>query len=228
MTILSIAVLVLFYFPVSALTFFYVTKIVNREIRVVIIRKIILGIVVLALILIPTWDVLIGRLYLTRLCFNDGGVKVYEESSEGGIYIAKDYKTPLIDSLLNKGFKYVEINEKSGGYERLYIEEGEIISSSVKSILSKYEYRANLNYEVGVWFGVEAYLKHYYIQKIDDKRIVAERKDYYVYNGWLESFLASPFGISISSCYESFSHKRRFSSDNSLFDGFYGYEGKGI
>lgn len=101
--------------------------------------------------LLPTWDVIIGKIYFHNLCQTRGGLKVYEYIQANG-FLDKS-KTLLIRNrvspsdienskrFLDYGFKFYEVaahNRKVIHFLR--DQEGNVIYKALEKPVSKYEY----------------------------------------------------------------------------------------
>lgn len=100
-------------------------------------------------ILIPTWDVIIGKLYFNYLCQTKGGLKVYEGVKVDGYldtHIPSEDKPSSLDidrakEFLDYGFKFYEIPIYRGGILHFTKDiNGNIAYKKIAKAESKYEY----------------------------------------------------------------------------------------
>jgi hypothetical protein len=107
----------------------------------------------LVVVLIPTWDEILGRAYFRHLCATNGGIQVYQRVSLGPEY--RDTKLPDIPSLykqafISKSYPYsLRSIEDVPGPARIYYVRESILDGQTGTTLgaaTNYFYR-------GGWFG---------------------------------------------------------------------------
>lgn len=95
--------------------------------------------VIAIFILIPTWDVIPGKLYFNHLCENEAGLKIYKtvEGVEG--YRVYSLASGLGPEALKKyGYKYEERDEGNQLYRYTLGPDGKIVRQEIVSSISRY------------------------------------------------------------------------------------------
>ena len=99
--------------------------------------------VIAVFVLIPTWDVVPGWLYLQYLCKTEGGVKVYKsvEGVEG--FFDKSQNMLGRDAVLKYGYKFME-GEESGALYRYSVDQnGQLQREKIDEPTGKYGVQAS-------------------------------------------------------------------------------------
>lgn len=141
-----IGLMIFIFVPVAYLYIAYkVVQIVLKNTQ----KKIYLILTVAFFILIPTGDVIIGKLYFNYLCKTKGGLKVYEAVKADGFldtHIPSDDKPSSLDidrakMFLDYGFRFYEIPIHRGGILHFTKDiDGSIMYKKIANAESKYEY----------------------------------------------------------------------------------------
>lgn len=95
--------------------------------------------VIALFVLIPTWDLIPGKLYFNHLCENEAGLKIYKavEGVEG--YRVYPLASGLIWQALEKyGYKYVEIGSGNQFYRYALDSRGQVIRQEISEPMARY------------------------------------------------------------------------------------------
>lgn len=92
--------------------------------------------VIAIFILVPTWDVIPGKLYFNHLCENEAGLKIYKtvEDVEG----FRVYSVVEPDALKKYGYKYQEWSEGNQLYRYALDAGGKIVRQEVTDPIARY------------------------------------------------------------------------------------------
>jgi len=141
--------------------------------------------VVALVVLIPSGDAVVGRIYLKYLCAKEGGLKVYRvaEHVEGfmGNGTHNDYWVK------ERGYQFAEDRPVSGMTTRYSNKNGQIIRED--NVLPNSRYKLSL-----LNFGQ---VKHFYMRQqyvletMNSGEILATDNQIYFNGGWAEKFLAA-------------------------------------
>ncbi len=153
--------------------------------------------VIAVFVLIPTWDIIPGKIALDRLCEKEGGIKIFRsvEGVEGFLSIdGKAYE----EYFKRYGYKYVEIvrekrdprTGKAVGIEYARVslgQDGKLIEKAIEQPVSKYEFRAYRNYDnyISPW-GITLFSAS--IVDVQTREILSVDKRFGWYGGWLRQF----------------------------------------
>jgi hypothetical protein len=147
----------------------------------------------IVVILIPTADAILGRLYLKYLCETQGGAKVYRvvENVEGfrwhGAIVTHDsdenrkrfldlYGLPSIESAI----------KKDGTVDRISLRDGKLTREQGVSPIAKYQSRF-LSSDYGI-----AYVKNQFlVETTDTNEVIGTHTQFIFDGGWAEQLLSS-------------------------------------
>ena len=91
----------------------------------------------LTFVLIPTWDIIPGKLYFNHLCETEGGIKIYKtvEGVEGFYHFPG---TEFWQEALNQyGYKYLEAGAEPSFY-RYSLQKGNLAKENISELSSRY------------------------------------------------------------------------------------------
>lgn len=102
-------------------------------------------------ILLPTWDVIIGKIYFDHLCKTEGGLKIYESVQADGfldksktLLVRNKVQTSDIENakrFLDYGFKFYEVIAHNGKIVHFSKDEsGGVVYEMLEKSEAKYEY----------------------------------------------------------------------------------------
>jgi hypothetical protein len=136
-------------------------------------------------VLIPSGDAVVGRLYLKYLCSKEGGLKVYRvaEHVEG---FMSDTSWDGDYWLKNDGFKFSESRPVNGMVTRYSMQDGKLITENRVIPKSKYRLRS-----LHIGDTKNIYLRYQYV--LDDMQsgeVLATHTEVGFNGGWAERFLA--------------------------------------
>ena len=174
--------------------------------------------------LIPTWDILPGRLYFNHLCATEGGLKIYKtvEGVEGFYLDSAD--TKLIEHLLipnsklqlfgraqwldgiheqdaviatpKDAYRFVETGREGNYYKYRLGPDRKIIKEAVSRRVSGYGRYSNTT-ELNSFFLNGGYKVQYEIVNLTTKEKVATLTSFSAFNGWLQKRFSPLLGKSL-------------------------------
>ena len=138
--------------------------------------------VVAAMVLLPTGDSIVGRLYLKYLCDKEGGLKVYrvEEQVAGFMeQLGTDYW------VRDGGYQFTESYPTHGRVTRYTKENGQILRQD--NVEPKSQYRVS---SLHIGDTTNIYLKNQFIVDTVKGEVLATDTQIAFNGGWVERFLA--------------------------------------
>jgi len=167
------------------------------------------ALVIAVFILIPTWDIIPGKIALDRLCEKEGGIKIYRsvEGVEG--FLSVDGRV-YEDYFKRNGYRYVEIakekrDPKTGNvtgteFARVTLgNDGKLKSEKIENIVSRYAEKLLGNYEIISWLGIAGFGDLIIDQKT--REIIGEYREIGWRGNWIQRY-ASPILGGGGSCRE--------------------------
>ncbi len=165
--------------------------------------------VIAVFILIPTWDIIPGKIALAHYCDKEGGIKIYRsvEGVEGFLNLdGRVYE----DHFNRYGYRYVEIAKErrdpqtgkalATQYARVTLgEDGKLKEQSIVKPLSQYAEKLTGNYEILPWLGIAGFADS--IIDLRTNAIMGEYKEIGWRGNWIQRF-ASPILGGGGSCRE--------------------------
>lgn len=109
MSYFSIMILIVFYLPLCYLLLRFLGKFVSNVTDSHTLKGVVIGLFSVFLFLVPTWDAILGKIYLDDLCESDGGTYINFSSNIGGIYFNESPRRDVAEKFLRMGFKIVEM-----------------------------------------------------------------------------------------------------------------------
>lgn len=140
---LSIIFIILIYFYIAYRVIKYVVKKTEKKYYGIL--------TLLFFILLPTWDVILGKIYFNHLCKTEGGLKVYKSiQADGfldkGTFLIKSDKVFSKDvenakRFLDYGFRFYEVVTTDGKFIHFSKDEnGSVVYEILEEPRSEYEY----------------------------------------------------------------------------------------
>lgn len=156
--------------------------------------------VIAIFILIPTWDVIPGKLYFNHLCETQGGEKIYKTVSgvDGFFYDGYAYKEWFAPPY---SYKYVEtrINDdmrtddydprKARGILLHYFENGEMLDKEMHRIASRYYVRQDVYPRTLSWI-VKIKIWDVHIYDLVSGDALATSTEYLYAGGWVNRIIS--------------------------------------
>ena len=182
MSHLSVMLLVLFYMPVCLA----VLWILNRYLKTIPLRKMVrMGvrtIIAVPMFLWPTWDAILGKYHLDKLCEEDGGTYISSDAKIEGYFSRGRARRAYAQQALAMGFHYVEYG-KNGSYVRYSLNtDGNITEQTMSKILSPYRAgHEDPKTKVGPDY-LNMGVSDVFIEEIQSKNRLGGFRDYYVYS----------------------------------------------
>lgn len=130
--------------------------------------------------LIPTWDIIPGKLYLNHLCETEGGLKIYKtvEGVDGFYYFpGAELKQEALDQY---GYKYLEAGAESSFY-RYSLKKGNLAKEKISQVFSKYGVQL---LSVDLFLNVKKYSET--IVKLQTKEVLARKNQFYYPGNWVQ------------------------------------------
>ncbi len=139
--------------------------------------------VLVTVILIPSADAVMGRIYLQQLCAKEGGLKVYRVVE--GVKGFMDYGGVDAYWVKEHGYQFIESSPLGGGVIRFSRQDGQIVTE--ENTLPKSLYRVRLAFDGKK----DIYEKsHYIVEIIPTSEVLATYTQIIFKGGWVERFLA--------------------------------------
>jgi hypothetical protein len=148
-------------------------------------------------LLIPTWDIIPGRIALAHYCEKEGGIKIYR-SVDGVEGFLKLDERAYEEYFRRYGYKYVEIarekhDPRNGQladteYVRVTLgEDGKLREQKIDKPVSKYEFRGYRNFDTHIapW-GITLFSAS--IIDLQSGETIAVDKRFGWYGGWLRRY----------------------------------------
>jgi len=166
--------------------------------------------VVAVFILIPTWDILPGKIALARHCEQEGGIKIYRSVDGVEGFLSLDGRV-YEESFRRDGYKYVEVarekrDPRTGNatgieYSRVTLgEDGKLREEKIEKPISRYAERLMGNYDIISWLGIAGFVDLIVDLRTDEK--IGEYREIGWRGNWIQR-LASPIMGGGGSCRES-------------------------
>lgn len=167
---------ILIYLIIAVALSFLSTKLVKK-------RKFAVWVLVLVvMLLIPTWDIIPGRYHFNKLCEKDAGLHVYDTAKIDGLYIEYGGSGVAMD-YLKMGFKYVETEGYAKKLYKFYLSDtGELKKKKIDKPSSRFHYLRN-RIEDKI---LNSKKIEHRIQDIETSNILAVYRMYGYFGGWVE------------------------------------------
>lgn len=160
-------------------------------------------------ILIPTWDIIPGKIALDHYCDKEGGIKIYRsvEGVEG--FLSLDGRA-YEDYFKRHGYKYVEIAKEKRDprtgkaigteYARVTLgEDGRLTNEKLEKPASRYAEKLIGNYEIIPWLGIAGFADS--IIDLQTNEVIGEYREIGWRGNWIQRY-ASPILGGGDSCRE--------------------------
>lgn len=137
-------------------------------------------VVLLTFVLIPTWDIIPGKLYFDHLCRTEGGLKIYKtvEGVEGFYYFpGAEFRQEALDQY---GYKYVEAGTAASFY-RYSLKDGGLAKEKINQLSSKYGVQL-LNTDL--FWNITKYSE--IIVNLQTKETLATKRQFYYPGNWVQ------------------------------------------
>lgn len=202
---LSIIFIILIYFYIAYRVIKYVVKKTEKKYYGIL--------TLLFFILLPTWDVILGKIYFNHLCKTEGGLKVYKSIQADGFL---DKSISLIKSekvfprdienakrFLDYGFRFYEVATTDGRVIHfLKDENGSVIYEVLEEPRSFYKYEYMHHKNNSSILGIHSNMQ--FMKDIYEHEII--RHISYYRMGWLSNLMDKYLGgVKSEACYESYS-----------------------
>jgi len=139
--------------------------------------------VVAVVVLLPTADAVVGRVYLKYLCAKEGGLKVYRVAQHVDGFMSDTFWDG--DYWLKKyGFQFSESPPVNGRVTRYSMQNGKLITE--KNVRSKSMYRVRYVSNGDTYVRAERR-----VETINGDEVLASYKGFSFHGGWAERFLAA-------------------------------------
>lgn len=99
--------------------------------------------------LLPTWDAILGKYYLDKLCEADGGNYILVNKRVEGLHLKQIPSAYIAKIYLNKGYSYIEMGNEKGYTRFSYDENNEVESKPIKSYTALETIGHETKYQVG-------------------------------------------------------------------------------
>lgn len=165
--------------------------------------------VIAVFVLIPTWDIIPGKIALARYCEQEGGIKIYRsvEGVEG--FLSLDGRV-YEEYFKRYGYKYVEIAKEKRDprtgkalgteYARVTLgEDGKLKEESIARPVSQFAEKLTGNHEIIRWLGIAGFADS--IIELQTNAILGEYKEIGWRGNWVQRY-ASPILGGGGSCRE--------------------------
>ena len=181
------------------LTFFIVERIEPKAAKII---------VLIIMILIPTWDVIAGKIYFRHLCKTEGGLKVYKKIKADGFLntsikadiskgkvnrLSKDFAKDILDY----GFKFYEVPTSDGKIVHFYKDEnGKVAYKILDKPKSRYKYVSEGKKEISKILGIKQVDVYKFVDIDTNETLV--KSSWFVRDGWIgrlvKKWLGGGFG----------------------------------
>ena len=166
--------------------------------------------VIAVFILIPTWDIIPGKIALTHYCDTEGGIKIYRSVDGVEGFLSLDGRV-YEEYFRRYGYKYVEIERKvrdaqtgrpgAPQYVRVTLgEDGKLKEQEIAKPASQYAEKLIGNYEIIPWLGIGGFADS--IIDLRTNAIIGEYKEIGWGGNWIQRHAAPILGGG-GSCRES-------------------------
>lgn len=174
-------------------------------------------------VLIPTWDIIPGKIYFNHLCETEGGLKIYKtvEGVEGLYLDSADTqllehllvpnrrlnifgRAQWLDGILNEGdfvttpsdtYRFIETGRDGSYYQFSLNRDGSIVRNSRPNLVSKHGRRTNTT-NLASFFLNGATKVEYIVQDLATKETLATLASFSAFNGWLQAKVSPLLGRS--------------------------------
>lgn len=138
-------------------------------------------VVVSTFVLIPTWDIIPGKLYFDHLCATEGGLKIYKavEGVEGFFY--ETGTSPGREFLDKYGYKFLEGTAGGDSVYRYSLDNGKVIRVAISKPVSRYATRSERH--TGRWNTVR---HEKIVEDRETKAVLAVRTQFEYLGNWLQ------------------------------------------
>ena len=176
----------------------------------------------LTFVFIPTWDIILGKLYFNHLCETEGGLKIYKtvEGVEGFYLDSADMqlverllvpnhrlnifgRAQWLDGIHNESdvvttpsetYRFIETG-RDGSYYQYVLNHGRIVRNSVPNLISKYGRQTNTT-DLASFLLNGGTKVEYIIQDLATKDTLAALVSISAFNGWLQAKVSPLLGRS--------------------------------
>lgn len=158
--------------------------------------------VVALVVLIPSGDAVVGRLYLKYLCAEEGGLKVYRVAEHVEGFMDATFTNGDDFWVKEHGYKYSEYAAVNGLVVRYSSQNGQIVREEKVPPKSQYQVRY-------VWNGDVFVRAEHRVETVGGLELLASYTGFSFHGGWAERFLAwfSDSGVAnVATCDGDLSH----------------------
>ncbi|MBI3771626.1 MAG: hypothetical protein HY272_02835 [Gammaproteobacteria bacterium] len=151
--------------------------------------------VIAIFILIPTWDVIPGKLYFNHLCENEAGLKIYKtvEGVEG--YRGYPNTSGLVwQALGDYGYRFVEIGDGNQLYRYTLDSSGQVIKQEISESMARYGVDAEIK---PLLWNVRKVEEYVFDQRTKER--LALRTTFSAHGNWLQ-VIFGPYLGGAASC----------------------------
>ncbi len=143
------------------------------------------ALVLLAVVLIPSADAIYGRIKLNQMCKADGGLRVYKQphNIEGYMRQFRPDETAVKNGL----FKFSESEVRKGGFNRVSMQNGELVYEEVVKAISQYKAYLGNAVQLDSFYGYQDSV----VETYPEGEVVARDREYFYRGGWAKRFLGS-------------------------------------
>ncbi len=208
-SVFSILIILFFFLPLSIFISGRVSRMLNKNREENQPKKKWLArLVFISLMLIPTWDVIVGSINLNLLCVYKGGAYVNEKVYVDG-FLFKTDRLSTKKLLADYGFKFIEDIERNyygDKYVRYSLKNGVVEKQYVTQLKSEYERSSKVGKKITRFenpFNVDIALSEMYVKNIKTEQKIGGYKEYYFGLGWIEKIFYSGFPGSSVYCNET-------------------------
>ncbi len=198
-SVFSILIILLFFLPLSIFMSGRVSRMLNKNREENQPKKKWLArLVFITLMLIPTWDVIVGSINLNLLCVHKGGSYVNEKVYVDG-FLFKTDRSSTKKLLADYGFKFIEDIERNyygDKYVRYSLKNGVVEKKYVTQLKSEYEQKSEVGVKLSSFpslFNKGIKLSEHYIREIKTGKKLGGYKEYYFKLGWMDQIFLSGF-----------------------------------
>lgn len=166
-------------------------------------------------LLLPTWDVIVGKIYFHHLCKTEGGTKIYKHIKADGFLDTSEtlhfFKNKINKSdidhakrFLDYGFKFYEVYGENEGKKRVVHfyknSKGDVVYKVLDKAVSRYRYEYRNRKINSKILGIYSF-----IQLIKNEKNKAVVKQTTLYRcGWVSRLLDKYIGgVKCESCFDS-------------------------
>lgn len=137
-------------------------------------------VILLGFALIPTWDIIPGRLYFNHLCETEGGVRVFRtvEGVEGFYYFpGAEIRREVLE---HYGYKFIEVGA-NGSFFRYFKASNNLAKKKIGELKS--EFGVKHNRETLFW-NIKKYAEQ--IVRLDGGEVLATKIQYEYEGSWIQ------------------------------------------